>query len=358
MEDKAFYRVLKTFVLSKGLIILWIAITFLLSLPIDYRGYNGEGGILNVFTYFDSKHYIMISKYGYFIKDYYAFFPLYPMLIKVLNLTGLSYALCGVIISWVCNFFAGFYIYKLMPKEKSLWILFLNPIIIFMSSVYTESLFLLLCLSAYYHLSKKDNIITGILLGLCCLTRNMGGILSILILLKIILEHRKLTNILKLTIPLIIIGGIYPTFLLIKTGNPFSFITSQSQFNRILTNPFNTLYIDFLNLLNKSEFSLIIIMNFLSILLSLSLIIYFYKSEKLLCLFLLLGTIIPLCTPAIGTPVPATISEVRYVFGLFPIYLLIPKIKMNKYIEKTSLIFYLFSMGIITVLISMRKFIA
>ena len=64
----------------------------------------------------------------------------------------------------------------MLPEEKKtlgVWLWCLSPIAIYSISVYTESLSVLLSLSAW-KLYKDENIFAGIFAGLSALTRNIG----------------------------------------------------------------------------------------------------------------------------------------------------------------------------------------
>ena len=145
-------------------------------------GYIGETPWAN----FDGMHYLSIAKDGYFQYEH-AFFPLFPLLIryieKLLRITYLQSALLIVPIFLVASLFL---LYKLamldMEKKNARWaIVFLLafPTSFFLSSVYSEGLFLTLSIGSYYAARKKRWLIAGILGGLASATRFVGIFLFI-----------------------------------------------------------------------------------------------------------------------------------------------------------------------------------
>lgn len=129
---------------------------------------------------FDGVHYLNIAEKGYEYGLTQAFFPLYPILIKWLNLFH-STLLTSLMISHLS--FAGFLYFfvklgRLDFKIKTIqWsgILFLlYPASFFLFGVYTESLFLLLTAATFYFCRKKSFLLASVLVGLASATRLVG----------------------------------------------------------------------------------------------------------------------------------------------------------------------------------------
>ena len=57
---------------------------------------------ISIITSFDGNSYISIAKNGYITEKLCAFFPLYPLLIRLLNTIIHSYEISGFIISNIC----------------------------------------------------------------------------------------------------------------------------------------------------------------------------------------------------------------------------------------------------------------
>jgi hypothetical protein len=115
---------------------------------------------LDVWTRWDSEHYIKISRTGYEPDTLtIAFFPLYPAMMALLApFVGGDQVLAGIIISSIVTFTALFYIFKLAEWEfgpgtakRALLYLAVYPFAFYMLAVYTESLFLTLTIAAFYY---------------------------------------------------------------------------------------------------------------------------------------------------------------------------------------------------------------
>ena len=138
---------------------------------------------------FDGLHYISIARSGYSQYEQ-AFFPLYPLLIKIFTpLFSNNQLLTGLIISNV-SFLIGlvvFYKYLCLISSNSirfnpiLSIVFLLafPTSFFFGAVYTEGLFFLLLILTLYFLKKKKYLLVVVFAFLTATTRIVGVFLII-----------------------------------------------------------------------------------------------------------------------------------------------------------------------------------
>lgn len=118
---------------------------------------GGEAATLSweTFSRWDSRHYEHIVHRGYVFRDdgkgyNIAFFPLYPLLIRGLMQTGLSFELAGTLINTMAFLGALIVLYRWLAKRHgqsvarwSTAVLAWCPFSLFCSVVYTEGLFLL-----------------------------------------------------------------------------------------------------------------------------------------------------------------------------------------------------------------------
>ncbi len=136
---------------------------------------------------FDGEHYLAIAHHGYGNLEQ-AFFPLFPWLIRVLAFrfkeSLFALLVSGLTISNLSFLIALFLLYLLIRldfKERvaQLSILFLLafPGSFFLGAVYSESLFLVLILGAFYAARKKQWWVAGILGALASGTRVVGILL-------------------------------------------------------------------------------------------------------------------------------------------------------------------------------------
>jgi hypothetical protein len=104
----------------------------------------------------DAVHYLEIARHGYVDAGHTPFFPLYPMLIRVLGLALGSDLVAAAAISLAAFGLAATLLYRLASAEfgegtarATVWLLSLAPAGFIFTAAYTESLFLLLTLGAF-----------------------------------------------------------------------------------------------------------------------------------------------------------------------------------------------------------------
>lgn len=136
----------------------------------------------------DVPHYLRIAESGYSVGDEFenliVFYPLFPMLIKVLRCILRDYFISGLVISNVSAVIGSCYFYKLVrldyPKSvarDTVTFFLLYPFSFFMSFCYTESLFLLLCLMCVYYARRSRWAVCGVTGFLAALCRTQGVVM-------------------------------------------------------------------------------------------------------------------------------------------------------------------------------------
>lgn len=146
---------------------------------------------------FDGVHYLTIIEKGYkgtgLIQ---AFFPIYPLMVKFINLFFHNSLLSGISSSFVF-FIAGIYFFFLLLKSKfsakvawlSLFFLLTFPTSFFFGALYSESLFFLLVVLTFYFSNQKNWLYAGIAAGLASGTRVVGIFLLPALLNDLITTH-------------------------------------------------------------------------------------------------------------------------------------------------------------------------
>lgn len=331
----------KYFLILIGIILLILSIqqTQLSTLNVFKVYYPGVDSVLNPFTFNDSEWYLHLAEFGYGnTPRLFAFFPFYPLLIRLFHMIGIPYEWGGFIISLSCFFSAGYLICLLLPKNEKnigLAIFFFSPIAIFNLSIYTESLFLFLCLLVWYLIKANKYLPAGIALGLSMLTRNSAYFFAFFLfigfLFKIIKssDKKKPYQCITLFLPAVIIGSIYPLYTLLTQGDIFMFMNVQGlNWRRERANPLVTILTDVHKLFSEQFgiFTFSILINFLSIALVILLVIKFWNKYPDLLAFQVIVILVALSAALVSPIMPASMSLYRYIWGTFPIYLLLPKI--------------------------------
>lgn len=360
-------KIILIFIISRLLLFL---ITFLSPHFILLRtGYLGKIGWDNM----DGVHYTSIAQNGYFQYEQ-AFFPGYPFLIRLFTRgLGLDPSWVGFILSNIFALINGLLLYKLLEsyfkpdnlrhsgesraqsrddsriENKSFWsiiFLFAFPTSFFFSSVYTESFFLFLILSAFYFSHKQKYLLAGIFGALASFTRLVGIFLFPALLIEWWLLNKANINSQLVTrnrstfqpvvylclIPLGLFSYIY--YLYISIGDPLFFFHSQPFFgagrsgDRFILLPqvlFRYLKIFTTVSLNYDYF--IAVLEILSLLLVVYLLLKNLKKIPLSWqVFSWLSLITPTLTGSLS-------SMPRYILTIFPLYyLLSQQSKIERYI--------------------------
>jgi Mannosyltransferase (PIG-V) len=134
---------------------------------------------LNMWTRWDSLWYIEIAKNGYGFKpdspSTTAFFPLYPICMRLVHRyiklpNDAGWALSGIMVSNLALVAALCYLVLLIRRDfdetiaaRTVLYLSIFPATLFLSAVYTESLFLLVVVSAFYYARKGCWLLAGLI---------------------------------------------------------------------------------------------------------------------------------------------------------------------------------------------------
>jgi hypothetical protein len=235
----------------KKIICLLIASRIIFFVASYLLSYNFEPSfgkhILAFANQWDSPHYLYIAENGYTKigdeSNFIVFMPAYPIIIKLINLFLQNIKIAGLFTSNLFFILGGIMFYKLLridytEKFSVLVIILLSvfPTSFFYSSVYPESLFLLLFCSSLYFARKGRWLPSLLAATVLTLTRPFGFIIWIsliieiepLVLLRDFLKNktfpphsRKL--IFSLTFSAVLSGAIYFLTNYYVYGDPFAF---------------------------------------------------------------------------------------------------------------------------------------
>lgn len=207
---------------------------------------------------FDGIHYLLIAKQGYSQWEQ-AFFPLYPLLIKIISFIIPNCLAAALLISHTSFAIGLIYFNKLLRVWgiKTSWpLLFLLsfPTSFFFGVVYTEGLFFMLFILSLYFLYKKQYWLAGICAALSSLTRLIGIFLIVPFFFHLITEKqidfknlkfkinpfdklrinteqsRSIKNYIFLLLSPLLGLFSYMSYLWITTGDPLFFFNSQPLF--------------------------------------------------------------------------------------------------------------------------------
>ena len=300
----------------------------------------------------DGGHYLGIAEIGYSEKFQYAFFPLYPLAIRLLNQITGNYLLSGVLISTVATFLGLHLLYKLaadyfdkkIATGTILAFLFF-PTSFFLLTAYSEGLFFFLTVAVFYFLRRNKLFWACIAAGLASATRLVGLAVAAGVLVEVISRNGfSRRNWYLIFAPLGFI--IYAVFLYRQTGDPFYFITAENHWQRMLTSP----TVGFWQALTSiTSFNVLLDLAFAVFGLGFAVrSLRFLPSS--LAVYTLLSVSIPLFTPTLS-------SMPRFLLPVFPIFILMALIK-KPLISLSLQVFFIMLLSVFSVLFITGYFVS
>jgi Gpi18-like mannosyltransferase len=321
------------------------------SVNMDLSFLSGKLDFFQRWSNWDGGAYLRIAEKGYGIMDTdYAFFPAYPLAIKLVSFITLgNYLFSAQLVSWFSLFFSLIFLYKLVRldfssevAEKTLNYLLIFPTSFFLLATYTEPMYLFFTIASLYYFRKFSYFKSSVFGAISTAVRIVGINIFPAILFEMI-ENKKIKKSKTIFAVILIPVGLlaYMLYCFLNKGNAlyFTYIHDKYWQRDQITYPFKVLlaYIKnfFLHPGNPftSRDSSIICLEFLVSVIFLALIVFVWlKVRRSYALYALLVWSMPLITGRTG-------SMLRCVLVLFPCFIALALIG-NKY--KNFDKFYLF----------------
>ncbi len=209
------------------------------------EGASVVDAILDPFGKWDGIWYQRIADYGYDPTVAHgngvAFSPLYPLMVReVASALSITYLAAGVLISTVCFLVALVLLHGLIARRSgervartAVWLTAFFPVAYLFSSVYTESLYLLLTVLAFVLIERGWVIGSSIVGALTVLARPQGILLTPALAVRIWKDQgrRPSWGMALRMLPLLLMPIAYVAFgayLYYRTGDPFATQTAQA----------------------------------------------------------------------------------------------------------------------------------
>jgi hypothetical protein len=207
-------------------------------------------GFLSYWAHWDGAWYSEIATYGYGVNapPSTAFFPLFPMIVRVGAFLGGGPALWGVLGSLVATVFAMYFMYRIAEKMRgrevaraTTFAFAFFPTAFFLNATYTEALFVGFATGSFWAAYvRRDLFLAGLLGALAAATRNFGLLLLIPLCYEWLRNRQEFgwRGALQLggTVPAGLLG--YMAFLWGRFGDPLIFFRQQgAAWGRELTDP-------------------------------------------------------------------------------------------------------------------------
>lgn len=320
------------------LFIVW----FISTLVIFYLGYSTlphsgyfSNNFWESFGNWDGGHYTSIARVGYGQKYQYAFFPLYPLIIRAVNLVTHNFIVSGVLISIIAGFLGMNLLFQMLKKdfskeiaEKTVISFLFFPTSFYLLTAYSEGLFFFLAVLTFYFLGKNKLLLASLTAALASATR-LAGLAVVAGLLTEVMIMQKLNW--RNWYVLLSLSGflLYCLFLFQKTGDPFYFITAENHWQRSVVVPGLSFWETLQNLgapgFIGSHFN--VFLDLLFAILGAGLAIRAWRFLPAgFAIYSFFSVAIPLLTPTLS-------SIPRFLLPIFPFFILIAKMK------NTSLVF-------------------
>ncbi|NIN65102.1 MAG: hypothetical protein GTO63_10445 [Anaerolineae bacterium] len=342
-SDPAFRCAVVVFLVMRVVISLWMALVLAVTRPPTtpddiLRPYQGvepiTGGagelFVGVWQRFDTLWYLRTATHGYSaaVSDIH-FPPLYPLLIKVLGTIFLNnYLVAAIAISNIAYVLALIYLYKLTAEmfgtrtaRRGALYLSVFPTSFFLIAPYSESLFLLLAVAAFYYLARKRWLLVGFLGFLAVLTRLPALALFPPLLYEYLRQGdyrirwfwRDLTGLLLIPLG----AALYLCLRYLVGGTPVLPASEPKLFARLAPPWENVTYA--IRTLASGSFHQADLFNLAFTLLFVALLILSWRRFPLSYHFYTIGTLILLTTRLVETQPLNSMS--RYVLAIFPIFM-------------------------------------
>lgn len=339
-------------------LVAYLAVPLLLdsTSPPPYHLRGTENILLDVFaSRWDTGFYISIVEEGYKYQGVplpsVAFFPLLPLLMKAITPLVGDAAVAGIVVSNVALLLTGVVFYRLVAEhwsqsvaDRAVWYLFIFPLAFYGSAIYTESLFLLMTISAYYFARRGQwqySVPFAIGATLC---RLVGVIIVPMLLLEWWRQWQTAKNqngerpsLWALLVPFSAPLGTasYMAYLWYVFGDPLAFANASAVWGRVPQSPFvtvaellqrpsagwlNAFITGQIHFDNWIDFTFILVFSILGIVL-------LYKGRYAEAAFVLLGVVIPFGSGLL-------MSQRRYMWVLFPAFILLAEWGEHPWVDK------------------------
>ena len=315
----------------------------------------------------DTGFYVSIATEGYRYEGVplpsVAFFPLLPLLMRLLGgLTG-DVVPAGILIGNVALLGAMMLLHRLVDQEfgsstasRAVWYMLIFPMSFFGSAIYTESLFLLFAIGAFYA-ARRGHWWAAALLGICLtLTRLVGIIIAPVLLVEWFTQRRSNApakpRVWGATAALLAPLGLlaYMVYLRQTFGDPLAFMHATAAWARI-PQPIPQLVGELLaasgspNVLND-WIDLLAVAAF--VVLGIVLLAQERWSDGL---FVTLGALIPLSSGLL-------MSQRRYMWVLFPAFILLARWGHRPWVDRAITFGFVLGLAVFTALFASWYWVA
>ena len=234
---RSFLSIRVAFWLGVALTLLWAPLHGAGRIP-PFRAYNGLTDLLfGTFAQWDAVWFLHIAQFGYDSEHVAAFFPLYPLVVRVVGEATRSDVVAAVLVSLAAAGVAAVLLKRIAGAalgRDSVLLLALYPIAYVFTAAYSEGLFLALATGSFLAGMRGRSWLAGVLGGLAAATRIMG--LALVPALIVLLWGRRWRD---LAAVLLVPAGVaaYGLYLQYRFGDALAFVHAQGSTDWNRTRP-------------------------------------------------------------------------------------------------------------------------
>lgn len=338
--------------------------------------WNPDNLALDGLVRFDSWWYANIASHGYTMGDIatgaqgsVAFFPLYPLLVKLVAIGTGSVFPAGIIVSNVAFVLGLGYVFALARHEtdastagRAVFYVAAAPTAVFFLAMYTESLFVLLTAATFYYARTGRWIGAAIAGALAAATRNTGAALMFVVALEALREGgfrwwmplrpsgwsaaiRVQARSVRRALPGLLAAAVVPlgllaymAYLAAQFGDPLGFIHVQATWGRDVSSlGFGAVIDDTIRTLRMGaeplagQLSVKVLMDVVATIAGLGLVLAVLRSlPASYRVYLLLSILVPLATGSVG-------SMTRYLLMLWPAMIVLGRWGRHPFVDRLVL---------------------
>ena len=355
---------------SAGVVVVWRCIVQIYAVFVLHRfpfsdTIHQKLYFLSIWKNYDGGHYTSIAEHGYSIIQY-AFFPLYPLLIKIVSWPATVifgdkvsiYIVAGLLISTLSLIGAVYFmlqiarhLFTIDTGKRAVFLLLFFPSAIFLAAVYTESLFLCLVTGSFYLALKQNWGWAALLAALAALTRSVGAIMFVCLAIEFYVAHQEDWRLhWPKSMPFLMIPGAvlaYMAYQWVTVGTPLQFLEAQKAWGREVDGSiFSSLWKDYVRGFNLLDFKATRVAPLYDGLATVFGVVVAgvlaYNKYWSFAIFTLAVTVISLVS---GT----TVGAIRYVIVAFPAFLLLGHWGRHQTVHNFLLAFFAIFFAILSV---------
>jgi Gpi18-like mannosyltransferase len=312
--------------------------------------------LLAVWGRWDAVHYLDIATDGYQGTDM-AFFPLYPLLIRIVGSLAGNHLIAGLLISNASFFFGLLYLYKLLEREydravarRAIFYVSIFPTSVYFAAVYTESLFFMLTVASFYYMRSRRWWMAGIFGFFAALTRVEGVLLVVPFVIEWLSQERplRLRALYDLAAGALIPLGlaVYMAYLWVLRADPLYFSHVQIHWNRHLAPPWVSLANAFEKLTHAASAQIVANQSLeiaFTLLMIGVLLAGWHSLRPSYIAYMALSILVPMSTSNL-------MSMPRFALVLFPMFAILARWGDRPWVNNVMMAFSLPLLGLFTVL--------